>query len=101
MLEHETATVLRETGLGARMDREGLAHDGLFLQFAGAAHRIDLKALTGRNVMVYGQHEVVKDLIAARLEDGEVIRFRLRGCRRARHRHGSPRDPLQPRWRHA
>lgn len=75
VLEHETATVLRETGLGARMDGEGLAHDGLFLQFAGAAHRIDLKALTGRNVMVYGQHEVVKDLIAARLEDGEVIRF--------------------------
>ena len=53
----------------------GLAHDGLFLQFAGAAHRIDLKALTGKNVMVYGQHEVVKDLMAARLEDGEVIRF--------------------------
>ncbi len=75
VLEHETAAVLRETGLGARMDREGLEHDGLFLQFAGEAHRIDLKALTGKNVMVYGQHEVVKDLIAARLEDGEVIRF--------------------------
>ncbi len=75
VLEHETAAVLRETGLGARMDREGLEHDGLFLQFAGEAHRIDLKALTGKNVMVYGQHEVVKDLIAARLADGEVIRF--------------------------
>ena len=75
VLEHETAAVLRETGLGARMDREGLVHDGLFLQCEGVAHRIDLKALTGKSVMVYGQHEVVKDLIAARLADGEVIRF--------------------------
>ncbi len=75
VLEHETAAVLRETGLGERMDREGLVHGGLFLQFAGAAHRIDLEALTGKGVMVYGQHEVVKDLIAARLADGEVIRF--------------------------
>lgn len=75
VLEHETAAVLRETGLGDRMDREGLVHDGLFLQFLGAAHRIDLKALTGKGVMVYGQHEVVKDLIAARLNEGEVIRF--------------------------
>lgn len=75
VLEHETAVVLRETGLGARMDREGLVHEGLFLQFSGAAHRIDLKELTGKGVMVYGQHEVVKDLIAARLADGEVIRF--------------------------
>lgn len=75
VLEHETAAVLRETGLGARMDREGLVHEGLFLQCEGVAHRIDLKALTGKGVMVYGQHEVVKDLIAARLVDGEVIRF--------------------------
>jgi p-hydroxybenzoate 3-monooxygenase len=75
VLEHETAAVLRETGLGARMDREGLVHDGLFLQFQGEAHRIDLAALTGKGVMVYGQHEVVKDLIAARLNEGEVIRF--------------------------
>jgi p-hydroxybenzoate 3-monooxygenase len=75
VLEHETAAVLRETGLGARMDREGLVHEGLFLQCEGIAHRIDLKALTGKGVMVYGQHEVVKDLIAARLADGEVIRF--------------------------
>jgi p-hydroxybenzoate 3-monooxygenase len=75
VLEHETAAVLRETGLGVRLDREGLVHGGLFLQFAGVAHRIDLEALTGKGVMVYGQHEVVKDLIAARLADGEVIRF--------------------------
>ncbi len=75
VLEHETAAVLRESGLGERMDRDGLVHDGLFLQFQGVAHRIDLKALTGKGVMVYGQHEVVKDLIAARLNEGEVIRF--------------------------
>ena len=75
VLEDGTARLLRETGVGARMDREGLKHDGLILRFAGHDLRIDLQKLTGKSVMVYGQHEVVKDLIAQRLHDGGVIEF--------------------------
>lgn len=75
VLEHETAQVLRDIGIGARMDREGLVHHGLHLAFAGESRRIDLHALTGKGVMVYGQHEVVKDLVAARIESGGPIVF--------------------------
>src|SRR5262245_43760267 len=65
VLEPGTVDLLRSTGLGARMDREGLTHHGIYLQFDGARQRIDMHALTGRAITVYGQHEVVKDLIAA------------------------------------
>ncbi|WP_349367588.1 4-hydroxybenzoate 3-monooxygenase [Salinarimonas sp.] len=75
VLEQGTVDVLRETGIGARMDREGLLHHGTILKFAGEARRIDFQDLTGQAVMVYGQHEVVKDLIAARLESGGEIVF--------------------------
>ncbi|MCW2901873.1 MAG: 4-hydroxybenzoate 3-monooxygenase [Streptosporangiaceae bacterium] len=77
MLEQGTVDVLRESGVGERLDREGLIHDGLELRFAGAGHRIPLKELTGRSVAVYAQTEIVKDLIAARLAAGGDIRF---GC---------------------
>jgi p-hydroxybenzoate 3-monooxygenase len=77
VLEQETVDVLRETGVGARMDREGLVHHGIALKFGGRGHRIDLADLTGKGVMVYGQHEVVKDLIAARLQGGDTIRFEV------------------------
>jgi p-hydroxybenzoate 3-monooxygenase len=75
VLEQGTVDLLRSSGLGERMDREGLIHHGIYLQFAGERHRIDMTALTGRSIMVYGQHEVVKDLIAARLAAGGDIRF--------------------------
>jgi p-hydroxybenzoate 3-monooxygenase len=76
VLEQRTADLLRSTGVGERMDREGLTHDGLFLQFEGRRHRVVLSELTGgRGIMVYGQHEVVKDLIAARLAAGGEILF--------------------------
>jgi p-hydroxybenzoate 3-monooxygenase len=77
VLEQETVDILRETGVGARMDREGLVHHGIALKFGGRGHRIDLADLTGKGVMVYGQHEVVKDLIAARLQGGDTIRFEV------------------------
>ena len=57
------------------MHREGLMHDGIELRFGGRGHRIDIKALTGRNVMIYGQHEIVKDLIAVRQAEGGQILF--------------------------
>jgi p-hydroxybenzoate 3-monooxygenase len=81
VLEHETVSVLRETGLGGRMDREGLVHHGIELKFARRGHRIDFADLTGKGVMVYGQHEVVKDLVAARLAEGETIRFEIEDTR--------------------
>src|SRR5262245_20373523 len=75
VLEQGTVDLLRASGLGERMDREGLTHHGIYLQFAGERHRIDMTKLTGRSIMVYGQHEVVKDLIAARLAVRGDIRF--------------------------
>src|SRR6478752_6612903 len=71
VLEQTTVDLLRAAGVGDRMDREGLVHEGLYLQFDGVRHRIALRELTGgRAITVYGQHEVVKDLIAARLAAG-------------------------------
>ena len=77
VLEHGTAETLREAGVGNRMDAEGMPHEGTELRFASARHRIDFVDLTGRNIVVYGQQEVVKDLIAARLGDGGDIRFEI------------------------
>jgi len=75
VLEHGAAELLREAGVGARLDREGLPHDGVNLQFEGERHRIDFRELTGRGIIVYGQQEVVKDLIVARLEAGQPLLF--------------------------
>jgi p-hydroxybenzoate 3-monooxygenase len=77
VLEHGTADTLREAGIGKRMDAEGMPHDGTELRFARTRHRIDFAELTGRGIVVYGQQEVVKDLIAARLESGGDIRFEV------------------------
>ncbi|MBO2447468.1 4-hydroxybenzoate 3-monooxygenase [Actinomadura barringtoniae] len=75
MLEQGTTDVLRESGVGERLDREGLVHHGLELRFGGASHRIPLTDLTGRTVTVYAQTEIVKDLVARRLADGGDVRF--------------------------
>jgi p-hydroxybenzoate 3-monooxygenase len=80
LLEHQTTALLRATGLGARLDREGMVHHGLELRFAGRGHRIDLHGLSGgKEVTIYGQQEVVKDLIAARLAAGGEILFEAEG----------------------
>ncbi|WP_131743112.1 4-hydroxybenzoate 3-monooxygenase [Actinomadura roseirufa] len=75
MLEQGTTDVLRESGVGERLDREGLVHHGLELRFGGAGHRVPLTDLTGRTVTVYAQTEIVKDLVARRLADGGDVRF--------------------------
>jgi p-hydroxybenzoate 3-monooxygenase len=75
VLEHQSAEALRQAGVGARMDRQGMAHASIDLAFSGAHHRIELERLTAKKIMVYGQHEVVKDLIAKRLDDGGEILF--------------------------
>src|SRR5689334_19164781 len=77
VLEHPTVELLREVGLAERLDREGMPHEGISLRFDGGDHRIDFADLVGRGITVYGQQEVVKDLIAARLADGADIRFEV------------------------
>jgi p-hydroxybenzoate 3-monooxygenase len=78
VLEQNTVDLLEEMGVGERMKREGLVHEGIELRFGGEGHRIDMAGLTGgRTITVYGQQEVVKDLIAARLEAGEEILFEV------------------------
>jgi p-hydroxybenzoate 3-monooxygenase len=73
--EYPTVQLLRELGLAERLDREGLPHQGLSLRFDGADHRIDLTALTGKHITVYGQQEIVKDLVAARSAAGGHLEF--------------------------
>jgi p-hydroxybenzoate 3-monooxygenase len=75
VLEQGTVATLNEAGVGARMRRESLVHEGIHLSFDGRLHRIDFKALVGGAVTVYGQTEVTKDLINARLAAGGQIVF--------------------------
>jgi p-hydroxybenzoate 3-monooxygenase len=82
VLEQGTVDLLQEIGVGQRLQREGLVHDGIEIQFAGERHRIDFPSLTGgRRITVYGQQEVVKDLIAARLETGRPLLFEVSDVR--------------------
>lgn len=75
VLEHGSVEMLRNAGVAARLDREGMRHDGIEIGLNGRLHRIPFTELTGKNITVYGQHEVVKDLIGRRLADRGDIRF--------------------------
>jgi p-hydroxybenzoate 3-monooxygenase len=75
VLEHGSVDLLNASGLGERMSREGLVHRGIYLRFGGRSRHLDFAELIGKTIMVYGQHEVVKDAIAARLADGGSILF--------------------------
>jgi p-hydroxybenzoate 3-monooxygenase len=76
VLEQGSVDMLNESGVGARLQREGLVHHGIELRFGGEGHRIDMTSLTGgRSITVYGQQEVVKDLIRARIDAGGEIMF--------------------------
>jgi p-hydroxybenzoate 3-monooxygenase len=82
VLEQGTADTLKETGVGDRMVREGAVHEGIELRFGGRGHRIPMAELTGgRAITVYGQQEVVKDLIAARLDAGLPLLFDVEDVR--------------------
>lgn len=70
VLEQSSVDALTNAGLGARIARDGIVHTGIELRFNRRAHRIDFRELTGRAITVYGQSEVVKDLIQARLKAG-------------------------------
>src|SRR3984957_4479475 len=76
LLEAGTVELLRSVGLGARVDAEGLEHDGIYLQFDGERHHLDFRQLTGgRWITIYAQTEIVKDIIAARVAAGAALEF--------------------------
>jgi p-hydroxybenzoate 3-monooxygenase len=78
VLEQGTVDLLRESGLGERLMREGMRHDGIYIAFGGSRHRIDMAGLTGgRAITIYGQNELVKDLIDARIVSGRPLHFEV------------------------
>ncbi len=82
LLEHGSVELLARTGLGARLEREALRHRGIEIAAGGRRRHIDFMAATGgRGVTVYAQHEVVKDLVAARLAAGGDLRFEVEDVR--------------------
>ncbi|MGW5700697.1 4-hydroxybenzoate 3-monooxygenase [Amycolatopsis japonica] len=77
ILEQSTVDLLRETGLGGRLDREGDEHRGIYLQWPEERHHLDFVDLVGRSVTVYGQTEVTKDLGKAREAAGQQIHYEV------------------------
>jgi p-hydroxybenzoate 3-monooxygenase len=75
VLEQGSMDILNEAGVGERMRKEGALHHGIELAFGGRRHRIDLSALTGKAITVYPQHEVIIDLVAARIAAGGALLF--------------------------
>ena len=75
ILEHGAAELLSTIGVNSRVHSAGDPHSGIELHFSGERHRIDMEGLTGRRVWLYPQHEVLIDLIAARLAEGQDLRF--------------------------
>jgi p-hydroxybenzoate 3-monooxygenase len=77
LMENWVAGMLVDTGVGARLKREAMVHDGIFLGFNGAAHKLDFTKLVGKHVYIYDQKEVVTDMIAHRLAQGGQILFKV------------------------
>jgi p-hydroxybenzoate 3-monooxygenase len=78
VLEQGIVDLLVDAGAGDRLQREGLVHHGIELQFAGERHRIPLSDLAGgRTIVIYGQTEIVKDLIRLRLDSGRPLHFEV------------------------
>ena len=77
VLEQGSMDILNEAGVGERMRREGALHHGFDLAFGGRRHRVDLHELTGHSITVYPQHEVIIDLVAARMAAGADLRFEV------------------------
>src|SRR5262249_20929799 len=75
LIDQWASDLLVKTGVGARMQREGMFHNGVYFAFSGVLHYINFRELVGKGVTIYGQQEVVKDLIERRLADGGQILF--------------------------
>ena len=94
VLEAGSVEALTEAGLGDRLHREGLEHHGIYLQFDGERHHLDFQELVGRSVWVYGQTEVVKDLLAARDAAGRPVEWEVSDTAVHGDRHRPPVDHL-------
>src|SRR6202012_3463421 len=83
MLEGTTVELLRAVGLGDRLDKEGLEHDGIYLQFDGERHHVNFRELTGgRWVTIYAQTEIVKDLLRSRVDNDKApVHFGVTGTK--------------------
>ncbi|MGE3989487.1 4-hydroxybenzoate 3-monooxygenase [Pseudorhodoplanes sp.] len=77
LIEQWATDMLTETGVGERMEREAMFHDGSHLCFDGSTHQVNFRELVGKGITVYGQQEVVKDLVDRRLADGGQILFEV------------------------
>jgi p-hydroxybenzoate 3-monooxygenase len=75
LMEQGSVDLMDEIGASERLHREALVHGGIYVRFKGRSHHIDINALTGRSMYIYGQQEIVKDLIALQLAAGGDIRF--------------------------
>ncbi|HTQ81792.1 MAG TPA: 4-hydroxybenzoate 3-monooxygenase [Pseudolabrys sp.] len=104
LMENWVARMLVDTGVGARLQREAMVHDGIFLAFNGEAHKLDFTQLVNKHVYIYDQKEVVTDLIAKRLADGGQILFEVQdasvhdfasGSPRIRFRHGGKAEDIE------
>src|SRR5579884_2561482 len=73
VLEQGTVDLLIRAGVGARLEREGMRHGGVYFAFNGKRCRIDFEALVGRSITIYGQNEIVKDLITARCSSRQPL----------------------------
>ena len=97
LMENWVSQMLIDTGVGARMQREAMVHDGIFIAFNGAAHKLDFPKLIDKHVYIYDQKEVVTDLIAKRLADGGQILFEVAETSVHDFTTGHAEDPLQAR----
>src|SRR3981189_630587 len=91
LLEQWFADLLTELGMGERMRREGMFHDGIYLNFDGGLHHLDFRKLIGKGVTIYGQQEVVKDLVAGLLAEGVQILFEVDEVSIHDFEHGTPK----------
>jgi p-hydroxybenzoate 3-monooxygenase len=96
LLEQWATDLLVELGLGERLQREGMFHRGIYLNFDGALHHLDFRDLIGKGVTIYGQQEVVKDIVAQHLDDGEQLLFEVEDVSI----HEFERGPPKIRFRH-
>ena len=79
VLEQGTVELLTSMGVSDRLKREGLTHEGVEFCFQNKRRRVDFREMAGRTITVYAQHEVIKDLVAARLTTGQPLLFEAEG----------------------
>jgi len=79
LIEAGTVDILDRAGVGMRLHREGLVHDGIEISFGSHRHRIDFRKLTGKSVTIYGQTEITRDLMEARAAAGAPTVYEVEG----------------------